>query len=1056
MITHSRFSAGEQPDLLPQHQKLLDDSGISSEVQRQRGYRSVHDFGELLKLEFARSQCITPCLLIPIHGVGGGIVLHQIRPDAPRTHGGQIAKYEVPAGSTLRLDVPPTCRQYLNDVSVPLVVTDGVRQADSGASKGLCCVAVLKQGRNIGSKADGKLGSLPDWGQIALANRAVFIVFSLQVMADPRHRKALVSFKKSLVKRGATVQFIVLPGKEGRETTGLDDYLAAGHTANDLFALATDDLPLPSVNSLAPNYYEQDGHLCRKTKDGEVVLLTNFSARITVDMLVTDGDTKVREFEISANVNGRTEQFDVSADEFDRMVWVLPKLGPNAIIYPGYGAEKHAKVAIQAISTNISRQIVHTHTGWIKHHGTWGYLHAGGMITAAAGSTRDGASVNGQHDEDHRKLDTGPTGLKDSSINNGAVLIPGKNVTGENTAASNDHGSPGTGAVKLGPAVNARKDQSGKALEPGGPLGPHSEDKGSEYVRVRLPEKLSGYNLPTPPTGRQRKKAVRRSLRLLQLGPDYVAFPMIAAIGRAVLGDANFCLWLAGLSGILKSVWAGLGQQFYGAAMNYEHLPASWQSTANANRTLAFLIKDAVLVVDDFVLKGTGGDIQKAQKEVDDLLRDQRNRSGRDRARGDGSLNPGKAPRGLIISTGEALPVGYSLNARIFSIEMKREDSPLKTDKALLDRCQADADHGYYAQAKSAYIQRLAANLDGVRASARAKAAEVRSQWASKCRHPHTATIVGELTVGFGFYVAFTLAIGAISVARFTELMGRFNDVMAELVRRQNQQLVENDPAEQYLLYLSNALSSGAAHVANIDGGQPALNPRRWGWDVRTFVVVKEESTTKDDADNQQGRTSRSETEEQTNSGDGSVTEGDADNPKTEDDADKRGSTNRGEREEEQINSGDVSQSEGGAGNPKGRTDQSDAEEKEKSSGDGAGPKYEEHETLHAKGRRIGWVRGDDLFLLPGESLAIVQDLARRLGSHLPITLQTLGPLLYDKGLIVYREEGRGKYTRRQSIEGKRQIVYHLNANKVVPGSNEPNPSDPYCDDPEWLPELEA
>ena len=70
--------------LLPAHAEMLRCSAISDEVAEARGYRSLTKKCELEELGFGKNQRRIPALLLPIHGVHGGIVQYQARPDMPR------------------------------------------------------------------------------------------------------------------------------------------------------------------------------------------------------------------------------------------------------------------------------------------------------------------------------------------------------------------------------------------------------------------------------------------------------------------------------------------------------------------------------------------------------------------------------------------------------------------------------------------------------------------------------------------------------------------------------------------------------------------------------------------------------------------------------------------------------------------------------------------------------------------------------------------------------------------------------------------------------------
>ena len=62
--------------------------------------------------------------------------------------------------------------------------------------------------------------------------------------------------------------------------------------------------------------------------------------------------------------------------------------------------------------------------------------------------------------------------------------------------------------------------------------------------------RMKDYILPEPPTGDQLKRALRASLRLLELAPVRITFPLIAATYRAPLGEIvpiDFSTLLGGL-----------------------------------------------------------------------------------------------------------------------------------------------------------------------------------------------------------------------------------------------------------------------------------------------------------------------------------------------------------------------------------------------------------------------------------------------------------------------------------------------------------------------------
>jgi hypothetical protein len=162
-----------------------------------------------------------------------------------------------------------------------------------------------------------------------------------------------------------------------------------------------------------------------------------------------------------------------------------------------------------------------------------------------------------------------------------------------------------------------------------------------------------------------------------ELAPDRISFPLLAAVYRAPLGKVDFSLFLTGQTGTFKTALAALCQQHFGAAMEASHLPANFSSTANALEGLAFSAKDALLVVDDFVLIGGPGN-NALQGLAERLFRATGNHQGRSRMGGGGRLLAPHPPRGLVLATGEEVPRGQSIRARLLIVGLR----PAEVDRS--------------------------------------------------------------------------------------------------------------------------------------------------------------------------------------------------------------------------------------------------------------------------------------------------------------------------------------------------------------------------------------
>ena len=291
-------------------------------------------------------------------------------------------------------------------------------------------------------------------------------------------------------------------------------------------------------------------------------------------------------------------------------------------------------------------------------------------------------------------------------------------------------------------------DGSWAYLHGGGAITEQGVDLTAE---VNLPDSLKPFALPAPPEGDDLVRAVRASLRMLDVAPDEVIFPSLAAVYRAPLGACDFTLHLAGSSGVGKSALAALAQQHFGAGFDINRLPGSWLSTANALAHLTFTCKDALLVVDDFAPTGNQGDVERFHRDADRLLRGQGNGASRARLRSDGSLRPTTPPRGLILSTGEDVPRGQSLRARMLIVQVTSSD--LRWD--LLTPCQDDASAGDYAKAMAAYLRWLAPQYNDLVNGLRTRLNELRSRAAAASFHRRTPEIVANLALGLDQFTIF-------------------------------------------------------------------------------------------------------------------------------------------------------------------------------------------------------------------------------------------------------------------------------------------------------------
>jgi hypothetical protein len=372
----------------------------------------------------------------------------------------------------------------------------------------------------------------------------------------------------------------------------------------------------------------------------------------------------------------------------------------------------------------------------------------------------------------------------------------------------------------------------------GGKVPTHDDPITPPSINVQLPEALSRFHLPQPPSGEELICAIKASLRLLDLAPDTITLPLFSAIYRAPLGAADFSLHISGASGLFKTELAALAQQHYGPDMTSRNLPGSWSSTDNALEGLAFCAKDVLLTVDDWVPGSSSRDAEKMATKADRLLRAQGNNSGRQRMRSDGSLRPSRPPRGLIISTGEDVPPGQSLRGRLAIIEVSRGD--ISADR--LSLCQRDAVSGLYVKAMVGYIGWLASRYTDEKYAYRERVRDLRTAAAKALasassdghRHQRIPEIVANLAVGFETFLRFAVEADAVARSEVPALWARAWDGLVKSASSQSTHQADSEPATRFIELVQAAIASGRAHITGQNGDKPK-EARAWGW--RTLTV---------------------------------------------------------------------------------------------------------------------------------------------------------------------------------------------------------------------------
>ena len=86
----------------------------------------------------------------------------------------------------------------------------------------------------------------------------------------------------------------------------------------------------------------------------------------------------------------------------------------------------------------------------------------------------------------------------------------------------------------------------------------------------------------------------------------------------------------------------------------------------------------------------------------------------------------------------------------------------------------------------------------------------------------------------------------------------------------------------------------------------------------------------------------------------------------------------------------------------------------------------------------MGWVDGEDLYLLPDAAYAAVQRLGQEIGDRIALTPPVLRKRLKERGILLTCETQRRMLTVRRTLEGQRREVLHLHRDALCASTDAP------------------
>ena len=326
---------------------------------------------------------------------------------------------------------------------------------------------------------------------------------------------------------------------------------------------------------------------------------------------------------------------------------------------------------------------------------------------------------------------------------------------------------------------------------------------GDENVRVKLSREEERYLLPLKPDNEI--QAIRLSLSFLEIGKKSVTYPLLSFAYLAPLTSLlsktpNFTLYIYGETGTFKTTIAVLVLCHFG---NFEaDRLSNFEDTANSLEKKAFILKDTIMIADDYHPSNRMSDAYQKESIAQRLIRSFSNRTGRGRLNADTSDKGRYEPRGLLIITGEELPSIQSTIGRVAVTELNCGD----IDTSQLSRLQQQSD--LLPHAMSSYIYWLMDNMNDIKNRFSEEFPKLRQSAieSERFHHPKLSEQVAFLQFSIDTFLRFAMGKGVIEECNANDMRAKALEIFMTNAESTDKRIKSEDPVIRFLEIISTLL----------------------------------------------------------------------------------------------------------------------------------------------------------------------------------------------------------------------------------------------------------
>lgn len=345
---------------------------------------------------------------------------------------------------------------------------------------------------------------------------------------------------------------------------------------------------------------------------------------------------------------------------------------------------------------------------------------------------------------------------------------------------------------------------------------------------------LKKYSLPSPPIVGQLKDDFLVIDDLLDICPNRpeVGAALFSAIFRAVLGECHtidFAVFFHGQTGSMKSATTAIALGFFGN-FDSRSFPASFSDTGADMEAKGHQLKDSIYAIDDFKPAVNLAEAAKLYSKTENFIRNTGNGAGRGRRNSDMTAKAAPFNRSLTIMSGEDIPRGQSILARMLVLELNQKDVDLER----LTRLQQAAKEDRLSRIMAAYLQWLAARLDSLKTTLPEKIILLRDATVQENRidsHTRAPEMFANLVIGAATFFDFIADVGLLAVKRKEERLLPIKAALVTAFKSQASYQQEQNEVDRFAELLRSVLISGAGHIAQAErNAPPAIRGHAYGW----------------------------------------------------------------------------------------------------------------------------------------------------------------------------------------------------------------------------------